>query len=51
MSEPVRAILLGDRLCAGCKVNLAGEPIFQEHRYGLSVVRCPRCERIAAIEE
>lgn len=44
-------VLTGDRCCAGCGFNLAGQTIVREAHYGLLMVRCPECGVVAALQE
>lgn len=43
--------VVADRLCAGCGFNLYGQPVLREERYGMFIVRCPECAKIAALQE
>ena len=49
--EPRISELVGDRLCAKCCFNLAGQTIVRERHYGLLMVRCPECGTPAALQE
>jgi hypothetical protein len=49
--EPRVGELVGDRLCAKCCFNLAGQTIVRERHYGLLIVRCPECGVPAALQE
>ena len=43
--------LVGDRPCAKCHFNLAGQTIVRERYYGMLMVRCPECGTPAALQE
>ncbi len=43
--------LVGDRPCAKCHFNLAGQTIVRERHYGMLMVRCPECGTPAALQE
>ncbi len=43
--------LVGDRACAKCHFNLAGQTIVRERHYGMLMVRCPECGTPAALQE
>lgn len=45
------SVLVGDRLCASCSYNLAGQPIVREPHYRLLIVRCPECGTVASVQE
>lgn len=43
--------IVGDRACVKCQFNLVGQPIFRERHYDMTIVRCPECGTVAALQE
>lgn len=41
----------GDRMCIHCGFNLHGQVITREPHYGLLIIRCPECARVASTQE
>ncbi len=49
--EPRIGEVVGDRLCATCGFNLAGQVITRERHYNMLIARCPECGSAAALQE